>query len=245
MTTAVQNNSCGFINFCQNETSNLFAKCPSSSILLEIIRRVAVIASIIIPLIGLIANCVTTKNLSADLIVPHSRQATLTGSVKQRLEIKLPILSKLVSDFRHDTRSNPEERSLAYEEILRGSRLDPLLLEDKSRITPITLFENIIAELEIEDGIIVVAEHVNVQNARRFAQVSTNENNQSGVKIWVSGDWHEVSGFYPSYQPGFALWIKSDSDLPRKNEVFQGSPDISLETSGDPLQTAIQLLAHL
>lgn len=44
-------------NWCQIETQNIVAPLPSDGVLLELIRRVAVVLTLIIPIIGLIANC--------------------------------------------------------------------------------------------------------------------------------------------------------------------------------------------
>ena len=182
MTTTVQNNSCGFVNWCQNETNNLKARCPDSCTLLELVRRILVISSLIIPLIGILANCTSSRSIQATQIQAQSLQnplplpggvqrqnlVPLQGKLKERMQLVTPRLYNLVESVQQGRNVTQAEYNEAFRTILvdelginenRAVRIMPI---DGSVVPNAFAFRDLLTairnKLELEESIFLPGE---------------------------------------------------------------------------------------
>ena len=157
--TSIQRSSCGVVSCCQNETANIVTSFPSSGWLPELIRRILVVASVIIPLIALIAHLSKTDFLP--LIVPPS-----IPELRQRLRETMPTFAGLVEIYQ-----NGHELS----EILYRIKNSYVYIHELGfehaypEITSIQLFEKIRARLGMENEVFATPGETSPANAYPFA----------------------------------------------------------------------------
>lgn len=97
--SAVTNNSpTNFVSWCQHETANLTASIAPTKLISELVRRVLIIASIIIPLVALFTYCLNKEPTAIPLDPSSVTYLSRIETFKQNLKQTCPTLQSYVRD---------------------------------------------------------------------------------------------------------------------------------------------------
>ncbi len=238
------------------------------------IRRVAVIASLIIPLIGLIANCPRKNHstvthtdevnstqhrtsLTAAAITPQvdtidtpiASTNIPTDSFTSRLQTRMPHLYQAVAKFQQRIKLTDEEYELNHRQII----IDELGMTEEKVFTTNYFGDTIRANLDFEDLFNEILIRLNLEDKIVFAEDQPFGGNFTHfAKIFSSCGGYGVNlnrenqGIPLTDHKGkLILEIVKSRELITNENFFDGSIRLSNNQILTSLEACIQLLAHL
>jgi hypothetical protein len=156
------------IDWCRIETGKLFSQLPKENSCLEVARRIAILLTVIIPLIGLIASCchTTKEKVKVEPINSSSLSATTTHPIRQensknkptpityKQQPNTPAETNALSQPPTDNQQTPVEQPKSAKQTIASTQeadpnpvvqFDPVLNEINEKIrTEMPIFWNFI-----------------------------------------------------------------------------------------------------
>jgi hypothetical protein len=208
VSTAIQNNSYGFVAWCQHETNNSLSTCPRTRLLLELARRILVLFTGIIPLIALISLLSKGK----EIVVPSTE-------LRDRITTRMPYLSELMNIYQSQRQLSPFVYQFYQRQILvMELGFDEMNIHCQS----IDLIQKIRQKLSLENTLFIGSE-ISPQNTRLLGHLLVTEGHTS-ASVVKNG----INVLCPEYDTNGELLNLSRPLSPRTLETYTESYRVSV-----------------